>query len=158
MIKPRSAHVSLVFLSLIISCGDDVSTSVPLGDAASERDGSSVAQEAGAEDAAAVVDASSTEDAGAEVDASAGETWATFAQGFFATYCSECHSAAPRNYTTITDIQRDAISIRCGVSDVRLDGCAPSPSPRLFPVGPGARPSDEERQRLVAWIADGLQE
>lgn len=138
-----------------IGCGDD--------DRAGGADSGTV-DAAGGDDAHVGHDAGTVEeDAGggdvdAGADAGAAETWGTFAEGFFATYCVSCHDTASRDYRTIAHVQRDAATIRCGVSDVMLDGCGSFPPPRQFPVGTGARPSDEERQRLVAWIDGGLAE
>jgi hypothetical protein len=90
------------------------------------------------------------------------DTWANFAQGFFATYCIECHGAgdALRDYTTIADVEVDQDSIRCGVSPTALSGCGTFPPPGQFPIdnaaGDNPKPGDDERARLVAWIEAGL--
>jgi hypothetical protein len=122
-------------------------------------------------------DPSSTTDAGSDVPATpdvpsapddappadAGpDTWASWAQGFFATYCVECHAGPPsgRDYRTIADVRRDAAIIRCGTTPRTepLGGCGGTPAAGMFPVGGGPFPSDEERRRLVAWIDGGLLE
>lgn len=86
------------------------------------------------------------------------DTWSSFAEGFFATYCTECHAGGTRDYRTIDEVRRDADSIACGVSPTMLDGCGSFPAPRQFPVGSGPFPSDAERERLIAWIAADLPE
>jgi hypothetical protein len=82
--------------------------------------------------------------------------WATFAEAFFVDYCTECHAGAPRDYTSYEDVVRDQSGIRCGVTSVPLDDCVGFPPPRQFPVGPGPKPDDETRARLVEWIEAGL--
>lgn len=93
----------------------------------------------------------STPDA-ATLDAGGGDTWASYAEGFFATYCVECHAESPRDFRSMDDVRANAAAIRCGVSDVALGDCGAWPPPRQFPIGTGPHPSDEERQRIVAWI------
>ena len=90
------------------------------------------------------------------------DTWSNFAQGFFQTYCVECHhpGATMRDYTTITDVQRDAPIIRCGVAPTLLSGCTGSPAPGQFPIsdmaGTNPKPDSATRLRLVAWLEAGL--
>lgn len=99
-------------------------------------------------------------------DAPAGDagpdTWASWGEGFFATYCVECHAGPPsgRDYRTIDDVRRDAALIRCGTTPRTepLSGCGAGPAAGMFPVGGGPFPSDEERRRLVAWLDAGLPE
>lgn len=97
----------------------------------------------------------------APVDAG-GDTWSSWGQTFFETYCVECHAGAPsgRDYRTIDDVRRDATRVRCGTapSTEPLAGCGPSPAAGTFPIGSGPFPSDAERRRLVAWIDAGLPE
>jgi hypothetical protein len=92
--------------------------------------------------------------------AATGDTWSTFAQTFFDSYCVECHGAdsATRDYTLLDQVIRDADEIRCGVAVDKIDGCPDFPPPQQFPIGNGAMPSDEERDRLVAWIEAGTAE
>jgi len=52
-------------------------------------------------------------------------------------------------------VTRDKAEIRCGVGTTVYAGCASFPPPRQFPIGNGAKPSDAERERLVAWIEAG---
>jgi hypothetical protein len=117
--------------------------------------------------------ASGSEASGSSASASAGsggasgDTWSNFAEGFFATYCVECHDAndpstPPRDYTKYADVKTDAPTIRCGVAPVKLTtGCDASfPPPKQFPIsdakGTNPKPSDAERDRLVLWIQAGL--
>ncbi len=144
----RTAMCLLALGILSFGCGDDDSSGGV--DAGSD---SSMPSDAGG-DAGTEVDAG--QDAGADEDAPPVEdTWETFGENFFATYCVECHSGGRRDYRTIDDVMRDQDRIRCGTSDVALADCS-SPPPRQFPIGSGPSPSDEERQRLVAWIDAGL--
>jgi hypothetical protein len=90
------------------------------------------------------------------------DTWASYAQGFFATYCVECHGAsAPTglNFTLLSDVQAEKATIRCGVAPVLLSGCSGSPPPKQFPIsdaaGTNPKPTDEERDRIVSWIDAG---
>jgi hypothetical protein len=92
-----------------------------------------------------------------------GDTWTSYAQGFFATYCVECHDAADptqRDYTKLADVMKDSAAIRCGVAAVKQPGCGASPAPKQFPIsdasGTNPKPSDAERARIVAWIDAGL--
>lgn len=91
-------------------------------------------------------------------DAGPQDTYETFGMAFMTAYCTECHGAgsATRDYTTIDDIRRDMVGIRCGVTAEPLEDCSGFPPPRQFPVGSGPMPSDEERGRLVAWVEAGL--
>jgi hypothetical protein len=94
--------------------------------------------------------------------ADAGDTWSSFAQGFFATYCVECHGAgnAKRDYSTLDNVVRDKDMIRCGVAPTQQPGCGAAPAPKQFPIsnaaGTNPKPSDAERTRILAWIAAGL--
>lgn len=101
---------------------------------------------------------SGTTDAGDVAIDAGGDTWGSFAEGFFATYCVSCHDTSPKDFRQIEDVRAWADTIRCGVSDVALEGCGSTPPPRQFPVGTGPHPSDAERERLVAWIDAGMPE
>jgi hypothetical protein len=101
---------------------------------------------------------------GGDDGAPGSDTWSTYAQGFFAKYCVECHGTgnAKRDYTTIANVIRDKDIIRCGVA-VTQDpswGCASLPPPKQFPIsnpaGTNPKPSDTDRARIVAWIDAGL--
>ena len=108
-----------------------------------------------AEDASmAATDAGPTEtDAGVP-----GDTWTTWAMGFFATYCVECHDTSPKDFRQLADVRANASEIACGVSPVVEDGCGSFPPPAQFPIGTGPHPTDAERMRLVAWIQSGAPE
>lgn len=95
---------------------------------------------------------------GASADAGTGDTYASFAKGFFDKYCVGCHDSSNpnRDYSRMTDITRDHAEIACGVATTKLTGCASFPPPKQFPIGTGAKPSNAERDQLVAWIEAGL--
>jgi hypothetical protein len=91
-------------------------------------------------------------------------TYSNFAQMFFLTYCVRCHNAGTvdmgtsgRDYNQYSQIHRDAAIIACGVypGPAPLAGCMGFPPPRQFPIA-DPRPTDDERNRLVLWIQDGL--
>lgn len=93
-----------------------------------------------------------------------GDTWASWAQGFFATYCVECHGPSDptmRDYTKYADVLRDKDTIRCGVAAEQPQAwsCPPFPPPRQFPItddaGTNPKPTDALRARVVAWIDAG---
>jgi hypothetical protein len=97
-----------------------------------------------------------------------GDTWASFAQGFFASYCVSCHSPGGsdpnggKDFTQYASVLANAPTIRCGVA-VTQDpswSCAAFPPPKQFPICntgcTNAKPTDAERDRLVAWIGAGL--
>ena len=110
-------------------------------------------------DGAAGIDGGVGMNSATGTDAEVADTWSSFAEDFFASYCVECHSAgSARDYTRYERIVTDGDRIRCGVATTQLDGCSAGPVPRQFPVGSGAKPSDEERDRLVAWIDMGFAE
>jgi hypothetical protein len=115
--------------------------------------------------ALAACSSSSTAPAGTNPDAAppadAGpDTWATYAQGFFATYCVSCHGAQDptgRDFTVQANVETNKLVIRCGVA-VTQDpswSCASLPAAKQFPIGNGPKPSDAERGRIVAWITAG---
>ena len=91
-----------------------------------------------------------------------GDTWGTYAQGFFAKYCVECHNPSDpaRDYDKLADVMTDSALIRCGVAATKPSGCGSSPVPKQFPIsdtsGTNPKPTDAERQRIVAWIEAGL--
>lgn len=84
-----------------------------------------------------------------------GDTWDTFGAGFFDAYCVACHDASPRDFRSPEDVAANADAIRCGVATTALDGCGDWPPPEQFPVGTGPQPTDDERDRIVAWIDAG---
>ena len=110
------------------------------------------------------VEQSSGVDSGAPVDngdsAAAGDTWANYAAGFFTAYCTSCHNAQDptgRDYTAQADVAKDKAAMRCGVAATQDPSwsCAASPTARQFPIGTGPKPTDAERDRIVAWITAG---
>jgi hypothetical protein len=89
-----------------------------------------------------------------------GDTWDSWAQGFFATYCVPCHAAndsTGRDFRSKSIVVSQRLEIRCGVAAVQDPSwaCAAFPPPRQFPIGTGPKPSDAERARAVAWITAG---
>ena len=93
------------------------------------------------------------------------DTWASFGMGFMVKYCVSCHNddnagVTTRNYRMLTAVMREKVEIACGTAKSAADrtarGCgATSPGARQFPVGNGAKPTDEERDRLLRWIDAG---
>jgi hypothetical protein len=80
-----------------------------------------------------------------------GDTWANYAQGFFATYCTRCHSTmlsgdarngAPDGYNW-----DDESSVNAHIADIR-DAVGVS---NFMPFTP-PDPSCDERRRIVRWI------
>ena len=93
-----------------------------------------------------------------------GDTWDSYAQGFFASYCVSCHNddnsgTATRDYHDFDVVSSERDKIACGVSKSQADwtarGCSGTPAAKQFPAGSGAKPSDAERDRLLAWIDAG---
>jgi hypothetical protein len=147
------------------ACGDDGSAPAEREDV---RDGSVTEAEAMLPSDASMMrsdgattrsDGGPVSDAGSPSDAAAGDTWESYAQGFFETYCVECHNrggATNRDYEMLSIVRDQASRIRCGVSPDELEGCGPGfPSPSQFPIGAGPFPSDDERRRIVAWLDNG---
>lgn len=94
-------------------------------------------------------------------DGGTADTYANFADGFFTKYCVSCHGPTTtdqaRDYSSMTDITRDHAEIACGVATTALSGCSAYPvSPGQFPIGTGPKPTNTERDRLVAWIQAGM--
>jgi hypothetical protein len=91
----------------------------------------------------------------------AGVTWGNFAEGFFETYCWECHGAGDplRDYTAIAGVMVEANTIRCGTASPSAPptGCEGEPPAGQFPIG-ATVPTDDERAMLVEWIDAGLPE
>jgi hypothetical protein len=83
-----------------------------------------------------------------------GDTWATFAQGFFSTWCTRCHS------TTRTGTDRngapdgfnwdDQSSVQAHLDQIRI---AVGVGNFMPPNDP--RPPCDQRQRIVRWIDAG---
>lgn len=89
-----------------------------------------------------------------------GDTWANYAAGFFTTYCTSCHNSndsTGRDFTVQAIVLQNKVAMRCGVA-VTQDpswNCAASPVAKQFPIGTGPKPTDAERDRIVAWISAG---
>ena len=89
-----------------------------------------------------------------------GDTWANYAAGFFTTYCTSCHNSSDstgRDFTVQAIVLQNKVAMRCGVA-VTQDpswNCAASPVAKQFPIGTGPKPTDAERDRIVAWITAG---
>jgi hypothetical protein len=93
-----------------------------------------------------------------------GITWDDWGQGFFAQYCVECHGASNPDgldfgQQSIVVTNKDLI--RCGVCVAQDPSWAcPSNLPaKQFPIsnsaGTNPKPSDGERDEVVAWIDAG---
>lgn len=107
-----------------------------------------------------------TPDAGA-ADAGSTDTWTGWANAdFFQRYCTSCHtpggqgdpSGSGLDFTLYADVAAKSALIRCGTA-VAQDpswGCGSFPPAKQFPVGSGPKPTDAERNRLVAWIDAGF--
>ncbi len=95
----------------------------------------------------------------------AGDTWGSYAEGFFKKYCVECHSPTVNpmyDFTQYAIVKKNAPTIRCGVAATHQSGCANVPAPTQFPIsdaaGTNPKPSTAERDRIVAWIEAGTPE
>jgi hypothetical protein len=80
-----------------------------------------------------------------------GDTWTSFAQGFFATYCTRCHSSAlsgtARNGAPVGYNWDDEAAVRMHLADIR-DAVGVGNFMPPTPPTPGCA----ERQRIVRWI------
>jgi hypothetical protein len=98
---------------------------------------------------------SSTGDSGAS-----GDTWENYAAGFFTAYCTSCHNSSDptgRDFTVQATVLQNEVAMRCGVAVTQDPSwkCAASPVAEQFPIGNGPKPTDAERDRIVAWITAG---
>ncbi len=93
------------------------------------------------------------------------DTWDNFAQDFFVSYCGPCHEeggagAGGGLYANLEDVMEDADPIACGTTlseQYREErGCNYGRSAGQFPAGNGPQPTEEERERLIAWIDAGM--
>ncbi len=102
---------------------------------------------------------------GSGSDAGSGsDTWASWGQGFFTKYCTECHSPSDTkglDFTQHSIVTANKATIRCGVC-VQQDpswNCVGFPPAKQFPIsdasGTNPKPTDAERDRVVAWIGAG---
>lgn len=128
--------VLLSFAFALTSCGDDDST--PL--------------DAGTEDAQPFGCPSHPSPLAMPGDDLGGDTWTTFASGFFETWCTRCHSselvgAVARNGAPEGFDWNDEASVREHLDAIRrVVGVTNEMPPR------GARPECDDRERLVRWI------
>jgi hypothetical protein len=80
-----------------------------------------------------------------------GDTWASFAQGFFAAYCTRCHSSTlvgdARNGAPVGYDWDDPTAVRAHLDAIRS---AVGVGNFMPPSDP--RPSCDERRRIVRWI------
>jgi hypothetical protein len=152
-------HALLIIVGL--GCSPEYADA-PAGDSADEGgDDDGSAEDAGADDSGADdsdADDSGAEDSGAEDSGTDIDTWDHYAAGWFDTFCVQCHTDAPRDHTDYDSVFAEADQIACGVSRVAREGCGDWPEPGAFPTAasPGPYPTDAERDRLVAWIDDGM--
>jgi hypothetical protein len=112
-------------------------------------------------------DAGSTGGAGGAGSPDAGtsaDTWASFASGFFTSFCVACHDddkkgVPARDYHMLANVMREKKEIACGLASSQAAwtqrGCSGFPPARQFPVGNGPKPTDAERDRLLRWIDAG---
>jgi hypothetical protein len=140
------------FLPLLLACASCSSGATPssTGDGGVE----------GAGEAPALVDSGGGNESGASDGTVAPDTWASYAAGFFVTYCVSCHNAhdaTGRDYDIQANVAKDKTAMRCGVAAAQdaTWNCAASPVAKQFPIGNGPKPSDAERTRIVAWITAG---
>jgi hypothetical protein len=158
----------LLSAGVAVACGDDspgddgsgaeaVTGGETDGAVQSEHDAAGQAGGNGGAAAAAGNGGAAATGGGTGGAAATSDTWASFAQSFFGTYCVQCHGAgnATRDYTLYEQVVRDTNLIRCGVAVEKLDGCGDWPPPSQFPIGGGPYPTNEERSRLVAWLDAG---
>ena len=103
-------------------------------------------------------------DAGTDGGADAGDTWNSYAMGFFQTYCVHCHSpggsdpsTGDKDFRMYSSVVSHSTHIRCGVAATQDATWKCAETPRQFPIA-SPFPSDPERDRLVAWITAGLPE
>jgi uncharacterized membrane protein len=87
--------------------------------------------------------------------AMAGDTWASFAQGFFASYCTRCHSstltgALARNGAPTGYDWDQQSAVNAHLAEIRGAVGVGNFMPPSAPL-----PSCAERQRVVAWIDSG---
>jgi hypothetical protein len=158
VLRALSSFALLAFAA----CGDDTGTGGGADTSASVTTsgvGSSNATSASTATASASTTAQASSSTGAQAD-----TWTSFASDFMTTYCHECHGSgdASRDYSLLATVMDESAEIRCGVAAVRPADCTGFPPPKQFPIPNGAndnpKPTDADRDRLVAWIEAGLPE
>jgi hypothetical protein len=93
------------------------------------------------------------------------DTWENYAKGFAETFCVSCHNDdragdATRDYHMLAVVVREKVDIACGTAKsaaarATLNCPGGAPVARQFPPGNGAKPTDEQRDRFLRWIAAG---
>jgi hypothetical protein len=151
----HASPLSFAFAPLLLALAACSSSSD--GAPAPGTDSSTTSDTATVNDTGTRTDTSTTTDG---TPADAGDTWDSYANGFFAKYCIECHAGTKRDYRTPDDVRRDLALIRCGVASTLQSGCtATDPKPKQFPINDSTatnpKPTDAERDRIVAWLAAG---
>jgi hypothetical protein len=89
-------------------------------------------------------------------ESSASVTWSNTVSALFVTYCVDCHSTSPKDYTDYSEVINWEDKIRCGVAPTTQSDCGSWPPANQFPVGPGPFPTIDERQLIVDWIDAGM--
>lgn len=106
----------------------------------------------------------SNNDSGGDGSVATTDTWANWGQGFFTKYCVECHGASNPDgldFGQQSVVVANKDTIRCGVcvSQDSSWSCPASPPAEQFPIsdsaGTNPKPTDDERNRVVAWIGAG---
>lgn len=118
--------------------------------------------DAGGTDSGSPADSGTGNDGGSCPDAGQ-DTWCNYVQGFFTTYCDSCHtpggqgdpSGANLDFTMFTDVQANALTIRCGVAETQDPSWSCTVPAHQFPIGSGPFPSNADRSRIVAWVDAG---
>jgi hypothetical protein len=151
----------VVALSSLLACGSDPPVE---DDASGPASSSSASSTVGAGGATGSGGSTAASGGAGGTGGAAGDTWTSFASDFFATYCQECHGPGDplRDYSMLAAVEAEGAVIRCGVTAVALSDCSGFPPPKQFPIdnatASNPKPSDADRDRLVAWIEAGLPE
>jgi hypothetical protein len=96
-----------------------------------------------------------------DLSMAASTTWTNFAQSFFSKYCVSCHTpggqASQQDFSMYSVVVANKTNIRCGVAPAGMlpSGCSGTPPAGQFPIGTGPRPTDAERNTIIAWIDAG---
>lgn len=145
--------------ALLVACSSDPPATIAEDAAVAD---SSASDTASVDSAIPATETASTDTSSIDTSMTeAGDTWESWAKGFFAKYCVECHgpTSTTRKYTLLDDVKRDSLKIKCGTASVALAGCGSFPPPKQFPINNASKtnpkPTDAERGRLVAWIEAG---
>ncbi|MBK7579396.1 MAG: hypothetical protein IPI67_04235 [Myxococcales bacterium] len=149
----------MLFALALLACSSDDGTTPGTGGSGG---GAGTSAGGGAGGSAAAGSGGSTGSGGsAGVAGAAGaDTWDNFAKGFFEKYCWECHGAGDaRDYSLLASVINDQDKIACGVATTKLSGCGSFPPPKQFPIDNASKsnpkPTDAERDRLIAWLQAG---